>query len=324
MAIKPVVVLALPAQSRMQMFLETDLAKFAESVTVIRPQTIDPAALYPSLTNAEICITGWGSPKFGPDLLTAAPKLRFVAHSAGGLKTIVTNALYDRGIRVTTAAAANAVPVAHFTIAQIISLLKQIPWLGPAMARNDTNEIARRKSHCRELMGMEVGIIGASRIGRLVIAMLHTYPSLTIKVYDPFLSTDEAKELGVVVTSLEEVCRCEVVTVHAPSVPATRHMLNARTLALLPDHAVLVNTARGALIDEAALIAEVRRRPLYVALDVTDPEPPLPDALLRRELNILLTPHIAGAMNQSRREMGRLAIAEVLHFIRGEMLPTQA
>ena len=110
-------------------------------------------------------------------------------------------------------------------------------------------------------------------------------------------------------------------------------MLNAKTLSLLPDHAVLINTSRGSVIDEAALIAETRRRPLYVYLDVTDPEPPAPDSPLRRERNILLTPHIAGGMNQARRDMGRLAIAETIGFLRGdplehevtrEMLPTQA
>jgi phosphoglycerate dehydrogenase-like enzyme len=110
-------------------------------------------------------------------------------------------------------------------------------------------------------------------------------------------------------------------------------MLNAQTLALLPDHAVLVNTSRGALIDEAALVAEVRRRPLYVYLDVTDPEPPALDSPLRREKNILITPHIAGGMNQARRDMGQMAIDETLRFLRGEslqhevtraMLPTQA
>jgi phosphoglycerate dehydrogenase-like enzyme len=139
--------------------------------------------------------------------------------------------------------------------------------------------------------------------------------------------------MGVELASLEEVCRCEVVSLHAPNIPETRHMMNARTLGLLPDHAVLINTSRGALIDEAALVAEVRRRPLYVMLDVTDPEPPAADAPIRREANILLTPHIAGSMKQARLDMGRLAIDEVLRFLKGEplqhevtreMLPTQA
>src|SRR5581483_4071727 len=138
------------------------------------------------------------------------------------------------------------------------------------------------------------GIIGASRIGRIVIGMLKGYNGVGVKLFDPYVSSEQASAMGVQSASLDDVCRCEVVSVHAPNIPETRHMLNARTLGLLPDHAVLINTSRGALIDEAALIAELRRRPLYVALDVTDPEPPAKDSPLRSEPNVILTPHIAG------------------------------
>jgi phosphoglycerate dehydrogenase-like enzyme len=152
-------------------------------------------------------------------------------------------------------------------------------------------------------------------------------------VADPYLTADDARSLGVEHCSVEEVFTCPVVSLHAPSLPQTRHLANAQRLALLPDHAVFLNTARGSLVDEQALIAEVRRRPLYVLLDVTDPPPPVADSPLRTsatlppgdsplrtEPNILLTPHVAGAMQQARRTMGRLAIAEVLRFLRGAPL----
>ena len=158
------------------------------------------------------------------------------------------------------------------------SLLKQVPWLGQLYAgdlQGQGEEFQERGwPDRRELYELEVGIIGALRVGRQVIRLLKGYQGLRIKVYDPYLSAEGARQLGVELCSLDEVCRCDVVSCHAPSIAATRHMLNADTLALLPDHAVLINTSRGALIDEAALVAEVRRRPLYVLLDVTDPEPP--------------------------------------------------
>jgi phosphoglycerate dehydrogenase-like enzyme len=190
-----------------------------------------------------------------------------------------------------------------------------------------------RTVHVRELRDLYVGLIGASRVGREVIRLLKSYPRLRVLVYDPFLTECAAQQLGVQTASLEDVCRCDVVSCHAPSLPTTRHMLDVRTLALMPNHAVLINTSRGALIDEAALVAEVQRRPLYVYLDVTDPEPPSPHSPLLREPNILITPHIAGCMNQGRKDMGRMAIDETLTFLRGEpleqevtaaMLPTQA
>jgi phosphoglycerate dehydrogenase-like enzyme len=276
--------------------------------------------LYPSLTDATVLITGWGTPAIDPLVLSHAPQLKLVAHSAGSVKNLIREGVFDRGIRVTTAASANAIPVAEFTVSMMVSMLKQVPWIGPAYAANNQEEVARRKSHVRELADLNVGLIAASRIGRLVIHLLKAFNNLTIKLYDPHLSADEAAELGVVKASLEEVCRCEVVSVHAPNLPETRHIINAETLALLPDHAVFINTSRGALVDETALIAELRRRPIYAALDVTDPEPPIADSPLRTLPNLVLTPHIAGAMNQARRQMGKLAIDETLRFLRNEPL----
>jgi phosphoglycerate dehydrogenase-like enzyme len=282
------------------------------------------------LPQAQVAITGWGSARFDEALLARSPKLKLIAHSAGSVKRIVSNAVYDRGIRVTTSAAVNASPVAETAVAMIVVMLKKIPWLLPA---GGDKQAIPAVAPIRELRDLNVGVIGASRVGREMIRMLRSYPRLRVRVYDPHLSSDAARELGVELASLEEACGCDVVSVHAPSIPATKHMFNAQTLALLPDHAVLVNTSRGALIDEAALVAEVRRRPLYVYLDVTDPEPPALDSPLRREKYILITPHIAGGMNQARRDMGQMAIDETLRFLRGEslqhevtraMLPTQA
>jgi phosphoglycerate dehydrogenase-like enzyme len=215
--------------------------------------------------------------------------------------------------------------VAEFTVAAMVMLLKQVPWLTGAYARGEPiksgwpiSDVSVRP--VRELRDLSVGLLGASRVGREVILLLKSYPRLTVKVYDPYLSAEQAAVLGVEKVELDEACACQVVSVHAPNIPETRHMLNRHTLALLPDHAVLINTARGALVDEAALVAEVRRRPLYVLLDVTEPEPPAADSPLRSEPNIILTPHIAGAMAQARRDMGRLAIDETLRFLHNEPL----
>lgn len=326
--------MALGAEWLDQMFFAKDLSRLREAAEVRDPpHRIETRSLRSLLTDATAAITGWGTPAFDAALLQHAPRLRLIAHSGGSVKGLVTPAVYDRGIRVTTAAAANALPVAEFTVAMIVAMLKQVPWVISAHTRGDGKSPGRPLGPIRELRDLNVGLLGASRVGREVIRLLGAFPRLTIKVYDPYLSPESAQLLGVERASLEDVCRCDVLSIHAPDVPETRQMINARTLALLPDHAVLINTARGALVDERALVAEVRRRPLYVLLDVTDPEPPARDSPLRREPNILLTPHLAGAMSQARRDMGRIAIEETLRFARGEplkhevtqeMLPTQA
>jgi phosphoglycerate dehydrogenase-like enzyme len=304
-----------------RMFRDADLRRLEAAAHVVTPTVIDGDALkYPSLADTRVLITGWGSPLIDQGIVSAAPQLKLIAHSAGSIKNIVRELVYDHGIRVTTAAGANAIPVAEFTVAMMVSLLKQVPWIAPAYARGDIAETDHRKLAARELADLEVGLVAASRIGRLVIQLLRSYTNITIKLYDPFLTDEEAAELGVVKTSLEEVCRCEVISVHAPNLPETRHLINAEMFAVMPDHAVFINTSRGQLVDEAALVAELHRRPLYAALDVTHPEPPSPDSPLRSAPNLVLTPHIAGAMQQARKEMGKLAIDETLRFLRNEPL----
>ncbi len=319
MSSKPVVALIMPEATWKWMFGEEGLSELKTIAEVRGPGMIDTPKIKEALADAQVIITGWGSPRCDDQLLAMAPRLGFLAHSAGTVKGIVDGAVYARGIRVSTAAAANARPVAEYTVAMMGALLKQMPWIIRALPAGLPKNHPRL-SQLRELQDMTIGLIGASRVGREVIRLLHAYHNLTIKLYDPSISPSQATLMGATLVPLDEVCACTVVSVHAPSIPQTHHMLNAATLALLPDHAVLINTARGSLIDENALIAEVRRRPLYVLLDVTDPEPPPAHSPLRHEENILITPHIAGAMNQARRDMGRLAEQETLRFLRGEPL----
>lgn len=332
---KPIVGLALSPDMCKKMFRIEDLDRLHSVVSVRGPlppnATVDDYRKL--LAEANVLITGWGTMRLSQPLLAAAPKLKLIAHSAGTIKSLVDESAFDRGIRITTAASANAVSVAQYTVSMMVAMLKQIPWISVAYAKGDIEEIRRRRAVIRELMDMDVGIIAASRVGREVINILKTYPRITIKCYDPFLTPQRAEELGVVPVTFQEACRCEVVSIHAPNIPETQRMFGARALSLLPDHGVFINTARGALVDEDALVNELKRRPLYACLDVTDPEPPRPDSPLRTAPNLILTPHIAGAMQQACKDMGQLAIEETLRFVVGEkllhevtreMLPTQA
>ncbi len=332
---KPVVGIALSPEMCKRMFRIEDLDRLHAFAAVRGPLPSNAVVddYRKVLADAQVLITGWGTMRISQPLLAAAPKLKLIAHSAGSVKTLVDESVYDRGVRVTTAASANAVAVAQFTVSMMVTMLKQIPWIGPAYAKGDQEEVRRRKSVVRELMDMDVGIIAASRVGREVIHILKTYPRITIKVYDPHLTPAAAEAMGVVPVSLQEACRCEVVSLHAPNIPETHRMFGARALALLPDHAVFINTSRGALVDEDALVSEMKRRPLYACLDVTDPEPPRPDSPLRTVPTVILTPHIAGAIQQACKDMGQLAIEEAMRFFNGEklhhevtreMLPTQA
>jgi phosphoglycerate dehydrogenase-like enzyme len=166
-----------------------------------------------------------------------------------------------------------------------------------------------------------VGIVGASHVGRLVIEMLRPY-SLDVVVYDPYLTESDAESLGVdVERDLRRLCASvDVLSLHAPDIPATRGMIGAAELAALPDNAVFINTARPALVDQEALLVELRAGRISAILDVTEPEPIPADHPLLALPNAFVTPHIAGSLGTELRRMSDLAIDEVERFVRGEPL----
>jgi phosphoglycerate dehydrogenase-like enzyme len=150
-----------------------------------------------------------------------------------------------------------------------------------------------------------------------VIELLRPF-DLRVLVSDPYFGEAEAAQLGVERRALDELLACaDVVSLHAPALPSTRHLLDRRRLGLLRDGAVLVNTARGSLVDHDALLAELRAGRISAVLDVTDPEPLPADSPLFTLPNVVLTPHIAGALGTEVRRLGDLAIEELARYAAG-------
>jgi len=167
---------------------------------------------------------------------------------------------------------------------------------------------------------MRIGLIGASTIGRLVIERLATI-DVEIAVADPYLDDFEAERLGVTRMELDElVIWADVVSVHAPELPSTRHLVDADRLARMHDGAWLVNTARGSLVDTEALTRECVAGRLNAFIDTPDPEPLPADSPLYDLPNVVLTPHIAGSLGTELLRMGDLAVAEIRRFVGGAAL----
>lgn len=296
-----------------------------KQVVVVDPQQVlheftSPAAR-DVLARTDVLITSWGSPVIDEAALDAAPSLRAVMHAAGTVKSHVTEAVWERGIRVVSAADAGAVPVAEFTLAAIIFANKRILASARLYAEQHTLEVRELLPPDTGNLGRRVGLIGASRVGRRVAALLRHF-DLTVVVADPFLDAEDAARMNAELVPLEELLRtCDVVSLHAPSTPATRHMIGRDQLAMIKNGATLINTARGALIDQDALVAELVTGRIDAFLDVTDPEPLPDDSPLYALPNVLLTPHFAGAFNpaESRRQLD-LVIAELVRFSAGEPL----
>jgi phosphoglycerate dehydrogenase-like enzyme len=261
------------------------------------------------LAGVDALITGWGCPEIGPAELDAMPRLRAIFHAGGTVRAHVGPDVWSRGILVTSAADANALPVAEYTLAAILQAGKGVPRLASAYAANPCFS----PDNDRDIgnYGRTVGIIGASRIGRRVIELLAPF-DFTVLLYDPYVSGADpvlarARQVG-----LDALLRqSSIVSIHAPLVPATTGMVGRRELALMRPGSVLINTARGALVDHEALVDAVRGNGLRAVLDVTTPEPLPAGHPLRTLPAVILTPHVAGSLGNELRRLGDSAVREL-------------
>ena len=234
------------------------------------------------------------------------------------VRRFVSDSVWDRGIRVTSAGISLARDVAETTLGLMIVGRKRIWPLGRHVAAGGWRDSpVWEQWDARELARSTIGLVGASNVGRHVIELLAPFQT-TILVADPYLTNEEATRLGVERVGLNELAtRADIVSLHCPENEHTRHMVNAEVLAMVKDGAVIINTARGGLIDEAALVEKLKTGRVFAFLDVTDPEPPALDSELRQLDNVVITPHIAGCIENCNR-MGELAVEEVRRHIAGE------
>lgn len=277
------------------------------------------AAEYP-LEDVELIIGCWGCPQLDEAMLDRMPRLKAVIYTAGSVKEFATEELFSRDITVTSGADTNALPVAEYTLAMILLSGKRILEIADGYVRSRKYrpfvvEPARWGNY-----GLKVGVVGASRIGRRVIELLNPF-DVDVVFYDPFVPEDILNARSV---NLDELLReSDVVSLHAPEVPATFQMINKDALALMRDGSTLINTARGSLVDTAALTAELASGRLHAVIDVTDPDPLPADSALFNAPNLVLTPHIAGSQGNELHRLGEAAFRDVERFIAGQPLLNQ-
>jgi phosphoglycerate dehydrogenase-like enzyme len=296
--------------------LMSRLADALNLVTTEAVESFDPPQDRTRLASVEVLVTGWSCPPLTAQVLDAAPLLRAVIHAAGSVKSHVGPEVFARGIAVSSAADANAEPVVDYTMAVVTLAGKRAFTLARAYTAGQFAAFPQRLGND----GRVVGVVGASRIGRRVITRLLA-AGYRVLVSDPHLSPVQAAELGAELTDLDELCRrSDVLTLHAPELPETLNLIDERRLAMLPDGAVVINTARGSLLDSDALARACATGRIDACLDVTRPEPlPAGHPLLGLP-NVWITPHIAGVQGSEVRRLGEFAVAEVERFVAGEPL----
>lgn len=273
------------------------------------------------LPRIEILVTSWGCPPINAAIIDRLPRLQLIAHLAGSVKGFLDDVVWRRGIRVTNAVAANAVPVAEYTLATILFANKRVFQLNQFYTQHKEN----RAPWTREApevgnYNKTIGIVGASHVGRLVIDYLKPF-DLRVLLYDPYVTPLAARELGANKVGLSELLSAsDVVSLHAPLLKDTQHMIGARELALMGDYTTLINTARGGLIDQNALLAELMKGRLFAVLDTTDPEVLPPNSPFYQLNNVFLTPHIAGSLGDETQRLTDYIVAEVERFSTGRAL----
>ncbi|MGR6919855.1 hydroxyacid dehydrogenase [[Actinomadura] parvosata] len=285
---------------------------------------LDSEQIRTRLAGVELLLTGWDAPVLNAARLARMPKLRLMIHCAGTIRPFVSEAFWERAIRACNVPDVNAIPVAEFTLAAVIMSGKSAPFLAASLrtSRGDWGGLDRfgRLGN----VSRTVGVVGFSRVGRRVVAALRQLEDLTVLVHDPYADPAEVARAGGRPASLEDLLPAvDILSLHAPELPETRHMIGAAQLAALRDHTTLINTARGSLVDTTALERECASGRLNAILDVTDPEPLPASSVLYDLPNVLITPHVAGSLGTEVYRMTDAALDELERYTTGLPLLTE-
>lgn len=251
--------------------------------------------------------------KVDATLIEAAPKLRVIARAGTGVDNVDVAAASARGIVVMNAPGANSVSVAEHAMALMLALARAVPAADATMKRGVWD---KKRLTGAELRGKTLGVIGLGRIGQEVATRARSF-GMEITAHDPFISEQVAATLGIELLPLDDLCgRADYITLHLPATAETRHMFNAERLAKCKAGVRLVNTARGELIDEAALADAIEAGHVAGAgLDVFETEPPV-DGRLTRLPQVVATPHIAASTVEAQELVGIETAASVRDFLR--------
>lgn len=308
-----------------QLWFERDLLpQYAHLIEGVA-QKLGPASATPERPLADISraqgIIASARIRYDGALMDQAPSLRVISRTGIGLDNISIPDATARGIAVCNTPDGPTVSTAEHAIALLFAVAKDLDRTGQDL-RNGVRKDFFNESRGVELQGLRLGLVGIGRIGSHVAKIAQAI-GMRVAAFDPGVSASQAAAKGIErVESLEVLLReADVVSLHAPLSESTRKMINAETLSWMKPTAILINSARGGLIDEPALVAALDEGKLHGAgLDVYEVEPPRPDHPLLSRPNVVCTPHVAGVTGASRDRIWRDAIGQAIAVLRGERI----
>ena len=274
-----------------------------------------------SIGNSEIYVTGWGSPALSKSILDAAPNLKLLVHLCGTVVPFVTDAMWERGIRVLSGNDFFAESVAEGTIGYILAAQRDIPGYSHRLKEERLWKTSTDSN--RGLLGRTIGIVSYGAIAKHLVRMLQPF-RVKIKIYDiKPLPKEDVERYGLEQVSLEELfSTCEIVSLHTPLYDKTYHLIGEDLLKLLPEDALFLNTSRGAVVDQAALERQLMTGRFRAVLDVYEVEPLPADSPLHAYDNVLMMPHMGGPTTDLRKDITKALLLESHRYLtQGGALP---
>lgn len=267
--------------------------------------------------DADILVAGWGTCRYSKADLERFPNLKIIAYTAGSVAPVVTADAYETDVIVLGGNDCFAKSVAEGTLCYTLAALRRLEHYMAVMREGGWKE---RVFANRGLFGKKVGIVGFGAIAKHFVNLIRWY-DLEVLIYSSHLSDEEAAKYGARTASLEEIFSdCDVISIHASDTPKNKGLVTRELMAMMKPDALLVNTARSAVVDEPAMIEMLLDGKFYAALDVYDKEPPLPDAPLRKCKNATLIPHMGGPTIDMREVIVQELCKDIKRWEKGEPL----
>lgn len=300
-------------------FFTSDIKKVLNEIGEVTwnesDQPFTEEALLEVIEDKDVCLVGWEAPVFTKKVFDKAKKLKYIGQVGGSVRHYLTPEVFDRGITVSNASEGIAKYVAEGALSLMLTSIKDITGLNHRMKEDMIWPSS--VLYTETLFGKKVGLVGLGRVGRHLVSLLKPF-NVEISVFDPYVSDDVCKELGIEHMDLDTILKSsDVISIHAAANKETRNLLSLEKLQMIKYGALLINTARAAIIDEEGLMAELKRGRFKAALDVFWQEPLPVDHELRKLPNVILTPHQAAASLSQRPEMVQIVLNDLKLFLKG-------
>ena len=308
-------------------FFTEENIKLAQSLGTIiwndKSKNLTAEEIKEQICDCDVYITSWGAPRLDEDILSAAPNIKLLTHLCGTVAPFVSDAMWDRGIRVISGNKYFAESVAEGTIGYILAALRDIPKFSYNL--KEKKQWKKSTDWYEGILGKKVGLVSYGAIAKNLVRMLAPFRT-KIYVYDIVDIPQEDKDrYNITQVSLEEIfSECDIISLHTPLYDATRHMVNQRLLSMIKEGALFVNTSRGGIVDQRALVEELAKGRFRAVLDVYEKEPPVEDDPLYTLPNVMMMPHMGGPTVDLRKVITHDLLLESAAFVdRGEPLKNE-